>query len=282
VTAEKRMDFLGKQAKRRTERTWNAHCRTLQKLVVISAPLQRVPVSASKRQSVSPRVESAKIEVLLNVIINQNMKTERNTARRPLKAPTAIIERLGQRTGILRPRDLARKGVPRIYLQRMVQRGLLVKHGRGLYGLPDAEVTEHHSLAQVGKRVPLGVICLLSALRYYGLTTQTPFEVWIALERGARSPRIDGPKLHVVRFSGAAMKTGIKVETIEGVSVRIYGVAKTVADCFKYRNKTGTDIAIEALREAWRGKRCTMDDLWSFAKVCRVANVMRPYQEMLT
>ncbi len=194
----------------------------------------------------------------------------------------AAIVRLGRRTGILRPRDLAREGVPRVYLQRMERRGLLVKHGRGLYGLPDAEVTEHHSLAQVGKRIPQGVICLLSALQYHGLTTQTPFEVWIARERGARSPRSDGPKLRVVRFSSAAMKTGIEVKTIEGVSVQIYGVAKTVADCFKYRNKIGTDIAIEALREAWRGKRCTMDDLWRSAKVCRVANVMRPYLEMLT
>jgi predicted transcriptional regulator of viral defense system len=164
----------------------------------------------------------------------------------------------------------------------MVKRGLLVKHGRGLYGLRDAEVTEHHSLAQGGKRIPHGVICLLSALRYHGLTTQTPFEVWIALDRAARSPRLGEPKLRVVRFSGAAMKSGIEEKTIEGVAVRIYGVAKTVADCFKYRNKIGTDVATEALRHAWREKRCTMDEFRRFAKVCRVSNVMRPYLEMLT
>jgi predicted transcriptional regulator of viral defense system len=222
------------------------------------------------------------IQVLPNVLTNEDMKTKRNTAGRAPKAPTAAIVRLGRRAGILRPRDLEREGVPRVYLQRMVRRGLLLKHGRGLYGLPDAEVTEHHSLAQVGKRIPHGVICLLSALRYYGLTTQTPFEVWIALDRGARSPRIGEPKLRVVRFSGAAMKAGIEVKAIEGVSVRIYGVAKTVADCFKYRNKIGIDVAIEALRESWRGKRCTMDEFWRFAKVCRVANVMHPYLEMLT
>jgi predicted transcriptional regulator of viral defense system len=209
------------------------------------------------------------------------MKTKRNILRHALGRPDAIL-RLGRRAGILRPRDLEREGVPRVYLQRMVRRGLLVKHGRGLYGLPDAEVTEHHSLAQVGKRIPHGVICLLSALRYYGLTTQTPFEVWIALDRGARSPGSDSPQLHIVRFSGAAMNTGIEVKAIEGVSVRIYNVAKTVADCFKYRNKIGIDVAIEALRETWREKRCTMDELWRFAKVCRVANVMRPYLEMLT
>jgi len=211
----------------------------------------------------------------------QEMKRQRNTTRRAAKAPIAAIERLGRRTGILRPRDLERDGVARVYLQRMVQRGLLVKHGRGLYGLPDAEVTEHHSLAQVCKRIPHGVVCLLSALRYHGLTTQTPFEVWIALDRAAGSPRMSEMKLRVVRFSGAAMSAGVETKTIEGVPVQIYGVAKTVADCFKYRNKIGTDVAMEALREAWREKRCTMEELWRAAKICRVANVMRPYLEML-
>ncbi|HEY2343067.1 MAG TPA: type IV toxin-antitoxin system AbiEi family antitoxin domain-containing protein [Chthoniobacteraceae bacterium] len=209
------------------------------------------------------------------------MKTKRNIRRRAPKGPTSIL-RLSRRAGLLRPRDLEREGVPRVYLQRMVRRGLLVKRGRGLYGLPDAEVTEHHSLAQIAKRIPQCVVCLLSALRYHSLTTQTPFEVWVALVRGARSPRGDEPKLHVVRFSGAAMNAGIEIKTIENVSVRIYGVAKTVADCFKFRNKIGIDVAIEALRESWRRKRCTMDELWRFARVCRVANVMRPYLEMLT
>lgn len=219
--------------------------------------------------------------MLLNVVTNTDMKTKRNTTPRAPKSPLTTIQRVGRRAGILRPRDLERDGVPRVYLQRMVQRGLLVKHGRGLYGMPDAEVTEHHSLAQACKRIPHGVICLLSALRYHELTTQTPFEVWIALRRSARSPRLDAPRLHVVRFSGAAMTSGIEETTIEGVPVRIYGVAKTVADCFKYRNKIGTDVAMEALREAWRAQRCTMDELWRFAKICRVANVMRPYLEML-
>jgi predicted transcriptional regulator of viral defense system len=176
----------------------------------------------------------------------------------------------------VRSKDLGARNIPRVYLQRLVASGELVKQGRGLYGLPDAEVTERHSFARACKRVPNGVICLLSALSHHGLTTQTPHEVWRALNRTAWSPQIEGLKLRIVRFSGMAMTTGIEKTAIEGVSVRVYDVAKTVADCFKYRNKIGTDVAIEALRDAWRQKQCTMDAL------CRVANVMRPYLEMLT
>jgi predicted transcriptional regulator of viral defense system len=189
---------------------------------------------------------------------------------------------LTEQAGFVRPKDLEHRKIPRVYLQRLVERGALVKHGRGLYSLPDADLTVHHSFAQACKRVPHGVVCLLSALSYHGLTTQTPFEVWMALERTAWSPRIEEPKLRLVRFSGAAMTAGIETAKIEGVTVRVYVVAKTVADCFKYRNKIGVDVAMEALRDAWRQKRCTMEALWRYAKICRVTNVMRPYLEMLT
>jgi len=189
---------------------------------------------------------------------------------------------LTEQAGFVRAKDLEHCKIPRVYLQRLVASGKLVKHGRGLYGLPNAEVTEHHSLAQACKRVPHGVICLLSALSYHGLTTQTPFEVWMALDRTAWLPHVGNPKLRIVRFSGAAITDGIEETTIEGVSVRVYDVAKTVADCFKYRNKIGIDVAMEALRDAWRQKKCTMETLWRYAKVCRVTNVMRPYLEMLT
>lgn len=189
---------------------------------------------------------------------------------------------LAAETGFVRPKDLEDRRIPRAYLQRLVERGDMIKHGRGLYSLPDATVTEHHSLAQACKKVPHGVICLVSALSYHGLTTQISHEVWMALERSAWSPQVEGPRLHVVRFSGKAMTAGIETATIEGVGVRIYGIAKTVADCFKYRNKIGTDVAVEALRDSWTQKRCTMDALWRYARVCRVANVMRPYLEMLT
>lgn len=184
--------------------------------------------------------------------------------------------------GLIRPRDLAPLGIPRVTLTRAVRRGQLERIGRGLYGLPGRPVSAHGVLAEVASRVPKGVVCLLSALRFHGLTTQAPFEVWLAIENKAVAPKLDYPPLRIVRFSGAAFTEGVEEHVVDGVKVRVTGVAKTVADCFKYRNKIGLDVALEALREAWRGKRMTSDDLWRYAKVCRVANVMRPYMDSLT
>ena len=184
--------------------------------------------------------------------------------------------------GLIRPRDLAPLGIPRVSLTRAVRRGELERIGRGLYGLPGRPVSVHGSLAEVARRVPKGVVCLLSALRFHGLTTQAPFEVWLAIENKAIAPKLDYPPLRIVRFSGGALTEGVEEHVVDGVTVRVTGVAKTVADCFKYRNKIGLDVALEALREAWREKRMTSDDLWRYAKVCRVANVMRPYMDSLT
>ncbi len=184
--------------------------------------------------------------------------------------------------GLIRPRDLAPLGIPRVALTRAVRRGELERIGRGLYGLPGRPVSAHGALAEVARRVPKGVVCLLSALRFHGLTTQAPFEVWLAIDNKAIAPKLDYPPLRIVRFSGAALTEGVEEQVVDGVAVRVTGVAKTVADCFKYRNKIGLDVALEALREAWREKRMTSDDLWRYAKVCRVANVMRPYMESLT
>ncbi len=183
--------------------------------------------------------------------------------------------------GLIRPRDLAPLGIPRVSLTRAVRRGELERIGRGLYGLPGRPVSAHGSLAEVARRVPKGVVCLLSALRFHGLTTQAPFEVWLAIENKAIAPKLDYPPLRIVRFSGAALTEGVEEHVVDGVTVRVTGVAKTVADCFKYRNKIGLDVALEALREAWREKCMTSDDLWRYAKICRVANVMRPYLESL-
>ena len=184
--------------------------------------------------------------------------------------------------GLLRPCDLTAQGIPRVSLTRAVRRGQLERVGRGLYGLPGRQVSEHGSLAEVARRVPKGVVCLLSALRFHGLTTQAPFEVWLAIENKALAPKLDYPRLRIVRFSGVAMTEGIEEHVVDGVTVRVTGVAKTVADCFKYRNKIGLDVALEALRDAWHARRMTGDDLWHFAKVCRVANVMRPYLDSLS
>jgi len=186
-----------------------------------------------------------------------------------------------QKTGVIRPRDLAGMGVQRTHLQRLLQQGRLARVGRGLYILPEAEITERHSFAEACKRVPNGVVCLLSALRFHELTTQAPFEIWLAIDRKARLPKVDTPPLRIVRFSGAALSEGIEKHIIEGVAVRVYNPAKTVADCFKYRNKIGLDVALEALRECRRERRATMDEIWRYAVICRVANVMRPYLEAL-
>ena len=198
----------------------------------------------------------------------------------PQAATDQVIE-LIKRAGLFRPRDLDSYGIPRECLMRLCRRGLIQRVARGLYTLADAEVSEHQSIAEACKRVPHAVICLLSALRFHGLTTQAPFEVWMAIDVKARKPKADDLPLHIVRFSGDALRSGVEEHLILGVNVRVYNAAKTVADCFKYRNKIGLDVPMEALRECWRERRCTMDDLWHYAKICRVANVMRPYLESL-
>ena len=201
---------------------------------------------------------------------------------RPATRHAEKIARLARRAGVLRPRDLDRHRIPRMALARMQTRGELERIGHGLYSLPGtAGSTVHQSLIEVAKRTPRAVACLLTALRFHDLTTQAPFEIWIALPRGAWRPRFDYPPLRVMRFSGNALTEGVEKHLINGVEVRVYGVAKTVADCFKYRNKIGLDVALEALREAWRERRTTSEELHRFARICRVENVIRPYLEAL-
>lgn len=187
-----------------------------------------------------------------------------------------------RRLGVVRPGDLEARGIPRGRIYRLLRRGIVERKARGLYVARDHDPTAEHALAQVAKRVPKGVICLLSALQHHELTTQLPHEVWIAISEKARRPRIEYPPLRVVRFSGPALTQGVETHKIEGVPVRITSVAKTLADCFKYRNKIGLDVALEALREAWRERKTTMDEIDRFARICRVERVMRPYLEALT
>jgi len=183
-----------------------------------------------------------------------------------------------RRKGVARSRELAQLGVARTTLQRLESEGALKRVGRGLYRLADADITEFHDLAAAAARVPRGVICLLSALRFHDLGTQNPSEVWVAIAPGDRRPAVEPPPLHVVRFSGAALTSGVETQRLEGVDVHITSKAKTVADCFKYRNKIGLDVAIEALRD-YRRVRGRLDELWRMAEVCRVARVIRPYVE---
>lgn len=188
---------------------------------------------------------------------------------------------MAREAGLIRARDLAPLGIARVTLTRAVRQGQLQRLGRGLYGLSSRQTSEHTTLTEVARRVPKGVICLLSALRFHDLTTQAPHEVWIAIGGKAAMPRLGYPPLRIVRFSAIALSDGVEEHLVDGVLIRVTGIAKTVADCFKYRNKIGLDVALEALRESWREKRMTNEELWHYARLCRVANVMRPYLESL-
>jgi predicted transcriptional regulator of viral defense system len=198
------------------------------------------------------------------------------------KTKTQALIELVRGRGVVRPRDLHTHGIPRTYLIRLHRQGVLDRPSRGIYVLADAEPTEHHSLAEACKRVPYGIVCLLSALRFHALTTQAPFEVWLAIDRKARLPKVEHPRLHVVRFAGPALTEGVEEHIIEGVLVRVTTPVRTVVDCFAYRNKVGLDVALEALRDCWRHKKATMDELHRVAGARRMANVMRPYLESLT
>jgi len=192
---------------------------------------------------------------------------------------TDRLLQLVQQKGLLRPSDLAGLGIPRVYLTRLTAAGRLEKAGRGLYRLAETPLSENESLAIVAARVPQAVFCLLTALQFHGLTTQLPRQVWIALPQGSHAPRIDYPPIKLIQYTGDAYTQGIETHRIDQVDLRMYSVAKTVADCFKHRNKIGLDVALEALKDARSQKKASADDLWRYAKICRVANVMRPYLE---
>ena len=188
---------------------------------------------------------------------------------------------LARRQGLLRPRDLEAKGIARQYLVLAMRQGLIERLARGLYRIPGVMTTENQSLVQVCKKTPAGVVCLLSALRFHDLTTQNPFEVWIAIDQKANSPRMDAVALRIIRFSGAALTQGVETHKIHGVPVRVYGIAKTVADCFKCRNKIGLNVAIEALRDCVQQRKASVDELVRYACICRVERVMSPYMEAM-
>lgn len=186
---------------------------------------------------------------------------------------------LARQKGLLRASDLDAIDAPRVVLARLTAAGLLEKIGRGLYRLPDRSGSGHEGLAAVATTVPQAVFCLLTALQFHELTTQLPRQIWIAMPRGSHMPRIDFPPIRMVQMTGEVYSEGIEIAESEGVKLRVYGVAKTVADCFKHRNKIGLDVALEALKDVRAKRKASMDDLSRYAKVCRVANVMRPYLE---
>lgn len=216
-------------------------------------------------------IQSLGIYVLLPSIRNMA-----GTVQGTLKDRAITVAR---ERGIARARDFDAAGIPRAYLRRLQDEGLLVRMGRGLYQLADAEWSESHSLAEAARAVPHGVICLLSALRFHELTTQLPHQVWMLIGHKKWAPKNPPVSLRIIRATGDALTAGVERHTIEQVEVPITNPAKTVADCFKYRSQVGLDVAIEALRDCLRSRRATVDDIWHFAAIDRVQNVMRPYIE---
>jgi len=214
----------------------------------------------------------------MSAIINKSRHIV--TAMTPPTQSERVLE-LVRRKGIVRGTELDRLGIHRMHLKRLVDRGLLVQRSRGVYEAAEPRMSEHDSIREVATRIPKATLCLLTALRLHGLTTQNPFEVWIMIDRKARKPSIEYPPVRVVRASGPALTEHVETTHLDGVDVSVTSVAKTVADCFKYRRVVGVDVAIEALRDAWRRKNARMDDVVAAAKTDRVATVMRPYLESL-
>jgi len=182
---------------------------------------------------------------------------------------------------LVRSKEIEDQGLPRAYLYQLARDGIIENIGRGIYQWPDIELDAHTALAEVAKKIPKGVVSLLSALSFHEFTSQNPFEVWIALETKSWKPNIDYPATRIVFMSGESIKAGIDIHSINGIEVKVFNPAKTVADCFKYRNKIGLDVALEALKEGWRMKRFTIDELMNYAEICRVRSVIQPYMEVL-
>ena len=204
-----------------------------------------------------------------------------HTPTMPSRSHAQRILSLARQKGLLRASDLDVIEAPRVVLTRLTETGLLERVSRGLYRLPSSAGSEYEGLATVAAKVPQAVFCLLTALQFHELTTQLPRQVWIAMPRGSHVPRVDYPPIKMVQMTGAVYTAGIEEHLRDGVTLRVYSAAKTVADCFKHRNKIGLDVALEALKDARAERMASADDLWRYAKVCRVANVMRPYLEAI-
>jgi len=207
-------------------------------------------------------------------------KTE-HTPTMPHDSHSLRVLNLASQKGLLRASDLDAIKAPQVILTRLTAAGLLDKVGRGLYRLPGQPGSEHESLAEVAIKVPQAVFCLLTALQFHELTTQLPRQIWIAMPRGSHVPRIDYPPIKMVQMAGKIYSEGSEMAERDGVRLRVYGVAKTVVDCFKHRNKIGLDVALEALKDVLSSKKASIDDIWYYAKICRMANVMLPYMESI-
>lgn len=196
----------------------------------------------------------------------------------PITQSDHILD-LAQRQRLLSAADVRAHGWSPQLLIKLEQSGKLQRITRGLYSLPDSPLTEHQSLIEVCRRVPRAVVCLLSALQFHEVGTQLPFEVWIALPEATQTPALDNPALRIARLRGEAYSEGIETLVEHGSTIRVYSVAKTITDCFKFRHKVGLDVALEALKDAWRQRKLDMNQVTHFAKINRVEKVMQPYLE---
>ena len=205
------------------------------------------------------------------------MKAEETSHLSPAKGQRQRALALLATRGMLRLKDFAQEGIGPETLTRLLKDRAVVRRARGLYQLATAEVESSHTLAEAALLVPKGVVCLISALQFHGLTLQMPSTVWMAVERTGWRPKIDYPPIRFVRWSARALEEGVGTHPIEGVPVRITNPARTVVDCFRYRNKIGIDVALEGLREALGAHRVNADDLWQSAQGARVWSIMKPY-----
>jgi predicted transcriptional regulator of viral defense system len=223
-------------------------------------------------------VRRIRLETLLRYhTLNKEVKRKRNTGTQLLKARNYV-----RGLGVFRARDIVAAGYSREYLRRLVGQEQVRQLGRGLYAPVNFDGDHNLSLVEAAKRVPRGVVCLISALQFHRIGTQSPHQVWLALPRDTNFPSSENRPFRFCKFSKASYSFGVEEHSLPGGTVRIYSPAKTVADCFKYRHKYGLDVAVEALREGWREKKFTMNELTKAAAVCRVGRVIQPYLEMLT
>jgi predicted transcriptional regulator of viral defense system len=200
----------------------------------------------------------------------------------PSKTIQTAVDLFSQNHGYLSTTQAIRLGIQPRILYKMRDSGLLLRESRGVYRLADSPLWSNPDLTLVALRIPKGVICLISALHFHGITTQIPHQVDVALLQSAEKPRLEYPPVRIVWMGPEPFAAGVEPLTLDGVQVRVYAVAKTIADCFKFRNKIGMDVALEALREALRQKRCSTDNILEFARVDRVEKVIRPYLDALT
>ncbi len=192
------------------------------------------------------------------------------------------IQEILSEEGVIRAKELVRHDISPEYLNHLADEGMVERLARGVYASPDYEATEHFDLVIVQKRVPQGVFCLLTALSFHDLTTQIPSDVYLAVERGQHKPQLEWPPLNVFHISESQFDAGIEEYQLEsGPTLRVYSPARTVADCFKFRNRIGLDVAIEALHDCWDQQQATVDEIMKYAEVCRVKNVIRPYLQAI-